>query len=186
MASTLSSSSSLTPADSASSAGTFKTPAPVNPDVRRFKSKTYRRVYLERLKKPRTGWWWAYGCEWDEEPQNDQDPVKYYWVCGVCENFHAIGTTSTTHIREHLAKIHRIIDPSKASEPSMPILLRAATGIGHLMMEALLILLPKTEGQPRIYRRNRNVIDRSSVPHLLPHLLPHILPYILPHILPHL
>jgi hypothetical protein len=68
MASTLSSSSSLTPADSASSAGTFKTPAPVNPDVRRFKSKTYRRVYLERLKKPRTGWWWAYGCEWDEEP----------------------------------------------------------------------------------------------------------------------
>ena len=121
MASTLSSSSSLTPADSASSAGAFKTPAPVNPDVRRFKSKTYRRVYLERLKKPRTGWWWAYGCEWDEEPQNDQDPVKYYWVCGVCENFHAIGTTSTTHIREHLAKIHRIIDPSKASEPSMPI-----------------------------------------------------------------
>jgi hypothetical protein len=30
-------------------------------------------------------------------------------------------------------------------------------------MEALLIQLPKTEGQPRIYRRNRNVIDRSSV-----------------------
>ena len=42
-------------------------------------------------------------------------------------------------------------------------MLRAATGISHLIMEALLILLPKTEGQPRIYRRNRSVIDRSSV-----------------------
>ena len=39
----------------------------------------------------------------------------------MCKNFHAIGTTLTTHIREYLAKIHRIIDPSKASEPSMPI-----------------------------------------------------------------
>jgi hypothetical protein len=30
-------------------------------------------------------------------------------------------------------------------------------------MEALLIQLPKTEGQPRIYRHNRDMIDRSSV-----------------------
>jgi hypothetical protein len=32
-----------------------------------------------------------------------------------------------------------------------------------VIVEALLIQLPKTEGQPRIYRRNRNIINRSSV-----------------------
>jgi hypothetical protein len=30
-------------------------------------------------------------------------------------------------------------------------------------MEALLVQLPKTEGQPRIYRRNRNMINRLSI-----------------------
>jgi hypothetical protein len=38
-------------------------------------------------------------------------------------------------------------------------------------MEALLKQLPETEGQPRIYRRNRNMIDRSSVASPLASLL---------------
>lgn len=118
MASTISSTSSVTPADSASSIGCFRTPGPVDPDVRRSKGKTYRRVRLERPKKPRTGWWWGYGCEWDEV---DTDPVKYYWICAVCESWHAIQTTSSQHIRDHLAKTHRIADPANTSQPSVPI-----------------------------------------------------------------
>lgn len=118
MASTVSSTSSLTPADSASSIDCFRTPGPVDPDVRRHKGKTYRRVQLERPKKPRTGWWWGYGCEWDEA---DTNPIKYYWVCAVCESWHAIQTTSSQHIRDHLARIHRIADPTNTSQPSIPI-----------------------------------------------------------------
>jgi len=118
MASTVSPTSSVMPADSASSIGSFRTPGPVDPDVRRYKGKTYRRVQLERPKKPRTGWWWGYGCEWDEV---DTDPVKYYWICAVCESWHAIQTTSSQHIRDHLAKIHRITDPANTSQPSVPI-----------------------------------------------------------------
>jgi hypothetical protein len=38
-------------------------------------------------------------------------------------------------------------------------------------MEALLTQLPKTEGQPRIYRRHRNMINRSSVASPLASLL---------------
>jgi hypothetical protein len=40
-----------------SSVSSFRPPTLLDPDVRRYKHKTYRRVYLERLKKPRSGWW---------------------------------------------------------------------------------------------------------------------------------
>jgi hypothetical protein len=118
MASTISSTSSLTPADSVSTVSSFHLPAPVDPDVRRHKHKTYRRVYLERPKKPRTGWWWGYGAEWEEV---DTDPVKYYWICAICETFHCIGTSSTTHIKEHLAKVHRVADLANIGQPAVPI-----------------------------------------------------------------
>jgi hypothetical protein len=118
MASTISSTPSLTPADSVSSVSGFHPPASADPDVRRFKHKTYRRVYLERQKRPRTGWWWGYGAEWEE---TNTDPVKYHWVCAVCSTFHCIGTSSTIHIKEHLTKVHRITDSASVSLPTIPI-----------------------------------------------------------------
>jgi hypothetical protein len=118
MASTISSSSSLTPADSASSVSASVVPEVLDNEHRRIGRKTFRRVYLERLKKPRTGWWWQYGAEWEEI---GYEPVKYYWVCAICVSFKPMQTTSTQHIQDHLAKVHRVTDGSRTSLPTVSI-----------------------------------------------------------------
>jgi hypothetical protein len=118
MASTISSSSSLTPADSASSVSASVIPEVLDNEHRRIGRKTFRRVYLERLKKPRTGWWWQYGAEWEEI---GYEPVKYYWVCAICVSFKPMQTTSTQHIQDHLAKVHRVTDSSRTSLPTVSI-----------------------------------------------------------------
>jgi hypothetical protein len=81
MTSNISSESSLTPADSVSTVFSFHPPTSVDPDVRRHKHKIYRRVYLERPKKPRTGWWWGYGAEW-EEVDTDPEVLLAEWPIG--------------------------------------------------------------------------------------------------------
>jgi hypothetical protein len=55
MALTISSISLLTPADLVSTVSSFYPPVLINLDIRRYKYKIYRRVYLKRSKKPRTG-----------------------------------------------------------------------------------------------------------------------------------
>jgi hypothetical protein len=47
------------------------------------KNKTYRRNFLVRNKRPRTGWYWKEVTEWDEEIGEEE--VHQCWVCLLSE-----------------------------------------------------------------------------------------------------
>ena len=118
MASTISSSSSLTPADSVSILS-GSAPSSTDVEIKRLDGKTFVRVHLERLKRPRRGWWWNFGAEWEETSSPD---AKFHWVCAVCVRWKAFLTTSSQHIQDHLAKIHGVVDPANTIGRAVPIL----------------------------------------------------------------
>jgi len=111
MASTISSSSSLKPADSVS-AMSESTPSSADVEIKTLGNKTFVRVHLERTKKPRRGWWWEYGAEWEETTSNEP---RFYWVCAVCVKWKAFVAAGSQHIQDHLAKFHSVIDPTKST-----------------------------------------------------------------------
>ena len=118
MAQKASISPSITPSESVSSIGALARsietlsillPPPAhNPNVVHVEGKTYRRNFLVRIKRPRTGWYWKDGTEWDEEIGEEE--VDQCWVCRHCESFHPIRATGGHHIKLHLKKKHQIID----------------------------------------------------------------------------
>jgi hypothetical protein len=85
MASTISSSSSLTPADSVSIVS-GSAPSSTDVEIKHLDGKIFVRVHLERLKRHRRGWWWNFGAEWEETSSAD---AKFHWVCAVCVRWKA-------------------------------------------------------------------------------------------------
>jgi hypothetical protein len=115
MAQRVSISPSITPSESISSVSTLTRsietstllPPPArDPDVVYLKDKTYRRNFLVRNKRPRTGWYWKEGTEWDEEIKEKE--VHQCWVCRHCVSFHPIRATGANHIKSHLKREHQI------------------------------------------------------------------------------
>lgn len=94
------------PIRSVESFGAFLTPSPVDPDVKWYDNVRYNRVVLPRDKRPKKGWWWAYGTEWESALDN----TSLKWACTRCTRFKIFSTTSTDHIRKHLEKDHHIIE----------------------------------------------------------------------------
>jgi hAT family C-terminal dimerisation region len=116
MASSTPISRSITPSESSSSIGTlersietpyrFLQPAPRDPNVRYDRGKTYRRNFVERTKRQRSGWYWRHGTEWDEEIS--EGLTEFCWVCDHCVLFHPIRATGSNHIKKHLGKAHNL------------------------------------------------------------------------------
>lgn len=99
------------------SIGLFKSPTatPPNPDLKRFNHKQYRRCHLERRKRPRTGWYWQHGSEWEDTDHRDA-PIKH-WACNYCRQFQPYRSEGTANIIQHLYKTHNIREnlPTPAS-----------------------------------------------------------------------
>lgn len=85
---------------------TFLQPAPRDPNVRYDRGKTFRRNFIERTKRQRTGWYWRHGTEWDEEI--GKETTEFCWVCNYCVSFHPIRASGSNHIKNHLQKAHNI------------------------------------------------------------------------------
>ena len=117
MTSPISSSSSLRPADLVS-AVSESTPSSADAEIKTFGRETFVRVHLERPKKPRRGWWWEYGAEWEEI---SSDEPRFHWVCAVCVRWNAFIPAGSKHIQDHLAKIHQITDPANSTRRVVPI-----------------------------------------------------------------
>ena len=78
----------------------------VNLDVKWYNNICYNRVVLLRDKRPKKGWWRAYGTEWE----GTLDSTARKWVCYRCARFKIFSITSTDHIRKHLQKDHHIFE----------------------------------------------------------------------------
>jgi hypothetical protein len=146
---------SITPSESVSSAGTLarstKTPSILLPPPARdphvicIKNKTYRRNFLVRNKRPRTGWYWKEGTEWDEEIGEE---VYQCWVCRHCVSFRPIRATRANHIKSHLKKEHQI----KEGDDNVP-----AFGIRESF-----ILTPEAESSTSILF-NYSISDKTKL-----------------------
>lgn len=97
----------------------FRAPSSPNTDLRRLNGKLYRRCYVERKKRPRTGWYWQHGTEWEEV--DDRDKSILYWACKHCRRFHIYHHKGSVNITHHLLTEHGIREasPSVASAPSV-------------------------------------------------------------------
>lgn len=97
----------------------FRAPSSPNTDLRRLNGKLYRRCYVERKKRPRTGWYWQHGTEWEEV--DDRDKSILYWACKHCRRFHIYHHKGSVNITHHLLTEHGIREASLsvASAPSV-------------------------------------------------------------------
>jgi hypothetical protein len=73
---------------------------------------TYIELILQdadRRKKPRTGWYWKHGKEYEcQSRRNNKRNLTKHWVCDLCTSFKSFDSGSSTHISTHLKTIHSL------------------------------------------------------------------------------
>jgi hypothetical protein len=109
------------PVRSVESASPFLAPRTPDPDLRWYDGEQYRRVLLSRSKRPKRGWWWSYGKEWESVRESENDP---YWSCDLCKGFKLYRATSSHHICKHLKDQHKrtdLSDPAILNKPAFSI-----------------------------------------------------------------
>jgi hypothetical protein len=64
----------------------FLAPRPKDPNVRFHEGKRLVRNFLKRSKRPRTGWYWNFGEEWETDPaiEDSNEKLQRYWRCTIC------------------------------------------------------------------------------------------------------
>jgi hypothetical protein len=90
----------------------FLAPPPKDPNVRFHEGKRLVRNFLKRSKRPRTGWYWNFGEEWETDPaiEDSNEKLQRYWRCTICTKQTIVLASGSDHIQTHLRKIHSVRD----------------------------------------------------------------------------